>query len=212
MIYLNGKTEADYRANYIHWASTVPAPQSETVTVPLRDGFVDLTPMLSDEIHYNSRTLTIGLELRSLRGEWPMYWSQIMRDLHGQEVKVSRSEEPEYFYIGTASVGPIEDHRATAGVTITVTAQPFKRTEAYVGNTTLTLSGNQTYVVKNEYMRGYPEFVASASGMTVTLNGETWTLPQGESEAYGMYFSEGENELTLTGSGTLRIRWRGGLL
>lgn len=212
MIYLNRKTEADYNANYIHWECTVPEAQAENVTIPLRDGFLNLTPMLSSEIHYNSRTITIGLELRSFRAEWATYWSQLIRDLHGKEVKISRSEDPNYYYIGTAAVGPIEDHGSTAGVTITVEAQPFKRTEAFVDNRNISVSGTTTYTVHNQFMRGYPIWKASASGMTVTLNGETWVLPQGESEAFGMYFSEGDNVLTLKGSGTLGLRWRGGLL
>lgn len=211
MIYLNGKTEADYKANYIHWECTVPTAQIETAVVPLRDGFVNLTPMLSEDIHYNSRTITIGLELRSLRGEWPMYWSQLMRDLHGREVQVSRSEDPNYFYLGTATVGPIEDHGATAGVTITVEAQPFKRTTSYIEDEALTVSGPTTYTINNMYMRGYPEFDCSAA-MTVTLGSETWVLPIGESTAYGMYFSEGENELEFDGAGTVEVKWRGGLL
>ena len=210
MIYLNGKTEADYNANYIHWECTVPEPQKEEVTIPQRDGF--LTLMLSDEIHYNSRKITIGLELRSFRSEWATYWSQLMRDLHGKEVKISRSEDPNYFYIGTASVGPIQDHKSTAGVTITVEAQPFKRTEAFVGQDSISVSGTKTYTVHNQYMRGYPLLRASASGMTVTLNGETWNIPQTESDLFGMHFSEGDNVLTLKGSGTVKMRWRGGLL
>lgn len=211
MIYLNRKTEADYNANYIHFEVTAPVAQSETVTVPLRDGFVNLTPMLSDEIHYNSRTLTIGLELRSLRGEWPMYWSQLLRDLHGKEITVIRSEDPNYFWIGTASVGALEDHGASAGVTITVEAQPFKRTVAYVEDEEITVSGPTSYTVENNFMRGYPEFECS-SAMTVTLGSDTWVLPIGESTAYGMHFSDGENELEFDGSGIVRMKWRGGLL
>lgn len=212
MIRINDKTEKDYKADFIHWECTVPEPQSERVTVPLRDGFIDLTSMLSDEIKYNSRQITIGLELRSLRGEWPLYWSQMMRDIHGKEVEVSRSDDPNYYYIGVAAVGPIEEHGATAGVTITVEAQPFKRTIHFVDQTSYTLSGDRNITITNKYMRGYPTFECSATGMTAKLNGITWSLPQGEIEPFGMYFSKGDNVLTLHGAGTMQIAWRGGLL
>lgn len=212
MILINGKTETDYNANFIHWECTAPEPQLELATVPQRDGKINLTPTLSDEIHFDSRTLTIELELRSLRGEWPMYWSRMLRDLHGQEVTVARSDDPNWFYVGIASVGALEEHGATAGVTITVEAQPFKRSANFVEVIDVTVAGDETYTIDNIYMRGYPVFEASAAGMTVSLNGDTWTLPVGESEAYGMYFSEGENELAFHGTGTVRISWRGGIL
>lgn len=212
MIYLNGKTEQAYKADYIHWECTAPEPKREVVEVPLRDGFIDLTGMLADEVFYKARTITIGLELRSLRGEWPTYWSQILRDLHGKEVEVSRSENPSWFWVGSATVGPLEDHGATAGVTITVTAQPYKRTRAFDGEMSLMLSGDRTVTIPVHYMRGYPEFECSTIGMTVTKDGETWTLPSGKSEAFGMFLKNGDNTLTVHGAGTMIIRWRGGTL
>lgn len=212
MIYINGKTEQDYNANYIHWECTAPEPKREVAEVPLRDGYIDLTRMLADEVFYKARTITIGLELRSLRGEWPLYWSQILRDLHGKEVEVSRSEDPNWFWIGSATVGPLEDHGGSAGVTITVMAQPYKRTRAYEGEMTLTLSGDQTITVPVTHMRGYPEFDCSTTGMTVSYSGETWSLPSGSSEAFGLYLSNGDNELEVHGAGTMIVKWRGGTL
>lgn len=212
MIWLNGKTNKAYNADYIHWDCTAPAPKTETAEVPLRDGYINLTAMLSDEIHYAARTITIGLELRSLRGEWATYWARILRDLHGREIEVTRQEDPNWFWIGTATVGPIEDHGASAGVTITVNAQPYKRTRAYEGEQSMTLSGDRSVTIPVTHMRGYLEFECSATGMTVSYNGETWTLPKGKSEAFGLYLSNGDNELTVHGAGTMIIRWRGGTL
>ena len=212
MIYLNGKTEKDYACDYIHWEITSPVPKMETAEIPLRDGYINLTAMLSDEIFYQPRTITIGLELRAMRSEWAMYHSQILRDLHGKEITVSRTEDPNWFWLGWASVSALDDHGSTAGITITVTAQPYKRTEQYAEIADVVLSGDTSYTIDNPYMRGYPEFEASAAGMTVTYQGETWTLGQGKSEAYGLYLTAGENVLELSGSGTLRISYRGGRL
>lgn len=212
MIYLNGKTEKAYNADFIHWECTAPEPKLETAEIPLRDGFIDLTSMLSDVPYFGPRTLTIGLELRSLRGEWPMYWSQLLADLHGKEVTVSRSDDPNWFWIGSAVVSELEEHGATAGVTITVTAQPFKRTQANFDVEEITMSGEQSVTINVPFMRGYPEFETSTTGFTVTAFGETWTLPSGVSTCNGLVLLTGDNTLTIHGSGTIRIRWRGGML
>ncbi len=212
MIYLNGKTEKAYNADFIHWECSAPAAKLEKVTVPLRDGEINLSAMLSDVIYYEPRTITIGLELRSLRGEWPMYWSQILEDLHGQEVEVIRSDDPNWFWIGTAEVGVLEEHGATAGVTITVTAQPFKRSRAFRELQRITMSGDKTLTINVETMRGYPEFECSNSSFSVTASGETWGLPAGKSEANGLIFVKGDNTITIHGAGTIIVRWRGGQL
>ena len=97
-----------------------------------------------------------------------MYWSQILEDLHGQEVEVIRSDDPNWFWIGTAEVGALEEHGTTAGVTITVTAQPFKRSRAFRELQRITMSGDQTLTINVETMRGYPEFECSNSSFSVT--------------------------------------------
>lgn len=212
MIYLNGKTEKDYKANYIHWECSPPEPKMEIATVPLRDGAINLTSMLSDEIHFGTRTITIGLELRDLRSEWPIVYSQILRDIHGRSVTIARTEDPNWEWKGWASVGPLEDHGASAGVKITVTVQPYKVTDAVIQVLTYSLSGDSTKTIHCSYAKNYPTFDTSAAGMTITYKGETWTLPVGVSEPYGLTFEEGDNSVTLHGSGTMTITMKGGSL
>ena len=190
MIYLNGKTEQDYNANYTHWSCSPPEPKIETATVPLRDGAINLTSMLSDEIHFGTRTITVELELRDLRSEWPVTYSQILRDLHGRSVKIARSEDANWEWEGWASVGELQDKGATAGVTITATVQPYKITDAIVQTLTYTLSGDSTKTIHCNYAKNFPTFNTSASGMTITYKNETWTLPAGVSEPYGLTFDE----------------------
>ena len=114
MIYLNGKTEKDYNANYIHWECTAPEPKLDPVEVPMRDGLIYCNEMLSSRIFFKARTITAKMELRGLRGEWPIVYSQILQDLHGKEVEVERSEDPGWIWTGHAVVGPLEEHGASA--------------------------------------------------------------------------------------------------
>lgn len=212
MITINGKSEQDYAANFIHFAVTSPAPKIEEVTVPLRDGSINATAMLSDRIFYETRTLTIGIELRAFRKDWPMYWAQLMEDFHGRTVKVARSEDPDWYWIGTAQVGPIEDHGASAGVTITVIAQPFKRRVHEIMVYDAVLSGTEVLTVDVPYMRAYPTIETNASSITLAYNGDTWIVPLGISTLYGLTLYKGENEITLTGSGNIKITYEGGAL
>lgn len=212
MIYLNGKTEKDYNANYIHWECTAPEPKLDPVEVPMRDGLIYCNEMLSSRIFFKARTITAKMELRGLRGEWPIVYSQILQDLHGKEVEVERSEDPGWIWTGHAVVGPLEEHGASAGVTITITAQPFKQTKEWQLEEAIVLSGDEDITIDVPFMRGYPEFTASTSGMTVTYEDETWSLPSGSSTANGLILFDGENELTLHGSGTMTVRYKGGQL
>lgn len=212
MVYLNGKTQLDYKANFIHKLIEPPEAKVEQIEIPLRDGFLDGSAFLSRVVYYEPRNITIGLELRSDRWEWEMYRSQIFEDLHGKMIRVEFDDDPNWFWEGLASVGELEDHGFTAGITINVLAQPFKRRKAWTDIAVVTLTGDETVTIENPYMRAYLEFECSDSGMTVGYAGETWNLPVGISSAYGLFLLHGENELELHGSGTMRIRYRGATL
>lgn len=213
MLSINGKTESNYNANFIHWEVSAPEPRTEIIEVPLRDGFVDLASQLSGNVFYGYRTITIGLELRGLRSTWFNNYSALMNDLHGQPVEVIRADDADWYWTGVASVGALEDHGASAGVTIEVTVQPFKRT---VQTETLynasAISGDLLVSYDNTYTRAYPIFTPSAAGMTVTMGDETWTLPLGRSSAYGLFLIEGTSELTIHGTGTITVEIEGGSL
>ena len=144
---------------------------------------------------------------------WPLTWSKLLRDFHGQKVQVVFSDDSEFYWTGTAKVSALVDNGATAGVTITVTAQPFKRTfQTVTALSAEAVSGDKTFTLNVPYLRAYPTFDTSASGFTITYNGETWSLPQGKSTAYGLTLLAGENEIKVHGSGTITVAYEGGAL
>lgn len=214
MIYLGTKNETNYGCDYIHFDDTPPEPKIEIAEVPLRDGYVDLTAMLSPMRRYSSRTLHIGLELRGLRSTWMSNYQALLADVHGQELKISRTEDANWFYIGYCTVGALEDHGASAGITIEVMAQPFKRSATVRATQSATLNGGtstKTFSVTD--MRGYLEFTTTSTNMTVTYSGRTWTLASGtNTDCNGLILPSGSNSITLKGNGSVTVNLRGGTL
>lgn len=126
MIEISGYTNIDYCADYTHWTCSPPVPQSEIVNVPFRNGQVDLYEFMQMPLTFGARTITIELELRSMRSEWPYYYSKMLERYHGRPVNLSRTEDPNWRWRGVGAVGPLQDKGATAAVVITVTADPYK--------------------------------------------------------------------------------------
>lgn len=213
MIYLNGKTNRDYKCDFTHFEVSSPEVKTELVEVPLRSGYVNAARFLSDVPTYAPRTVTIGLELRPLRMEWANYYTLLMNDLHGQEVKIISDTDPGWYWEGIASVGALEDHGASAGITIEVTAQPYKRRidiDTFILEQSI--SGDTSFTVDITDPVGYPIITTGAPQFRVTVNGETWSLPEGKSEAYGLVLHKGQTELTFNGTGTIMMQIQGGSL
>lgn len=214
MFEINGHTPDEYRAYHVHTDISSADPKIEMLEIPLRDGALNTTALLTDKPLFNNRTITIGIEIVALRGEWPAIYSKILSDIHGQAVTLILEEDPGWAWEGYASVGPIEDNRSTAGVTITINAHPFKKRRTAVELESVALPGGSTinYTITIKSMRAYPTFVASTTGMRIQYKGVTYTLPAGESTVYGLTLEQGDNVLSLIGPGIITISYREGTL
>lgn len=207
MFTINGHTPADYNSIHIHTEIGAPVARIDWVTIPLRDGAINASKLLSNMPVYGTREIVLECEIMALRAEWPLIRSQMMDELHGQEVDVS-IDNSEFYWAGVASVGPIEDHGSTCSIRITITAQPFQRKTTWKDEGTVTVSTTATKVIKTHALRSYLEFDCSASGMTMTYEGVTYALKSGKSTANGFYLAPGEHTLSFAGSGSIKIRYQ----
>ena len=81
-----------------------PEPKTNEVEVPLRDGSIDLTQALTDEVKYKDREIQLTFSVIDSRKTWHDKISAIENYLHGQRMKIIFDEDPEFYYIGKVSV------------------------------------------------------------------------------------------------------------
>lgn len=212
MFVINGHTPDEWGAIHIHTEIASPEPRIEMLEVPLRDGAINTSAMLSNTVHYNTREIVLGMEVMKLREMWPLVYSAVLKDVHGQAVEVSLDNDPDYFWEGSAMVEPMEDHGATAGITIRIQAQPFKKTRNWKIGPEVSITTSESETISIDAMRAYPEFDASTTGIVMSYNSVSYTLPSGKSTVYGLVFVEGDNDLDFSGPGVVDIRYREGTL
>lgn len=213
MFELNGHLPDEYYCFHIHTEIAPPEPRQEMLEIPLRDGALNTSALLSDVVHYSTREITLGLESPALREEWPLIQAALMRDFHGQAVQLVLGNDPDYYWEGWATVDQMEDKGGSAGWTIRITAQPFKRKRVEKYMPSITLTGvKSTTTIHIDTARAYPAFTTFSTGIVLEYKGVTYTLPSGKSTVYGLFFTQGDNEIGLTGPGTVAISYREGML
>lgn len=212
MVTINGKSNAFYNCNHIHTEISDANPKRYSVEIPLRDGDLDLTDLMSSMVFFENREIEIGLELRAERQYWPEIHSQLMHDFNGKEVEVVFDEDMLWLWRGHAVVSAIDDHGSTCGITITVNANPFKRKRALRRVFSGTISGDQTVTFNVYGDRGWLTITTDAANYTITYDGETWTLPEGASSAFGLVLPSGNSTITLHGSGDVTVDLEEGIL
>ena len=213
-----------YRA---HVDISVPSVRTKFVDVPLKNGKLDLSELLSDEVKYEDRTIKV--KLLYVGNNYDLIYSNVSNYLHGQRMQIIFEDDPSYFYIGRCAVGSYSNKSNGGGGTIEITAQcdPFKYTvqssledwlwdsfdfeEGYINElANISVHGTETLTLIAS-KKGYAKVTTDAS-MNVTYNSTTVTIPVGTTTLYDFEFAEGENTLTFTGTGTISIEYRGGKL
>lgn len=228
---LNGKhTYYDYGL-YVTNTNPVEPPEvkAEYITVPGRNGDIDLTEALTGYTVYGNRNINLQLGGKKRSQEWPGFMSTFLNEIHGKKVKVVFDNDPSWYYEGRATVSSdYEKGNDIARFTLTINADPYKYSElstvepwlwdpfSFVDGVIryynqVTVNGSAQITVIGSEKPTIPIITASAA-MTVSFNGKSYDLTAGENKIYDIVLMDQEYTLTFTGTGTVSINYRAGRL
>lgn len=206
---------------------SLPNPKTEKVEVTGRNGAIDLTESLVDEVTFENRSITFTFVV--LNGL--LYWSQALSELtnylHGRKMQIILDADKTFYYFGRCTVNEFKSERRLATIVVECDCEPFKievngagmpwiwDTFSFVNGiihvNEVTVSGSATVNLLNRRKVVSPTFTCSAA-MTVTHNGTKYSLPVGKTTVYDIRLQEGDNYVTFTGNGTVTIEYKGGSL
>lgn len=127
---INGKINTDWNMDFLGKTIEAPKVKTKKINIPMRDGSIDLTESLDGIAHYENREIEMRFEIRASRIEWPHLQMELANAYHGQIVSIIFDDDSDHYWTGRAYVSEIADHKSTAGITITVDAEPYRRTVA----------------------------------------------------------------------------------
>ena len=205
-----------------------PVPKTNNVSVPLMDGTIDLTEILTEDIKYEDRNLKFTFSVVDKRKSWAEKISEIENYIHGKRMKIVCDDDPAFYYIGRVSVDNWNSDSRVGKLVVNCTVEPFKYDilssavdwewdifdfdQGIINETgELIVDGTRTITLICRRKRMFPIFTASAA-MTVKFDGVTYNLPAGSNKIYDIFLCEGKNELMFTGNGTVSIDYIGGSL
>lgn len=142
----------------------LPEEKTITVTVPGRNGYVDLSQGITGYPTYKNREGE--LEFYVMNDHWSAWYiaySEIMRALQGKRVKVILEDDPGYYYYGLVWVSNWSSDKGYSTITFSYNLEPFKRSLS-VYTETHTLSGSAISVLlQGSAIPVKPAFLFSSS-------------------------------------------------
>lgn len=183
-----------------------PAPSAKIYRLSIdgADGELDLSEW-AGEIRYNSRTVTIGL--RDMGGLLP---SPLAQFLQGRKVKITHSEEPEWYYSGRCDTMPDTRRKRVTDYKLNFTCAPYKmaHTPTIIKRTVTDSAEISLRAVRKTAI---PSIVVDDS-CTLEYGGNTYSLSAGTHTIPTFLITDRPAILTVTGDVNITIQWRDGVL
>ena len=172
---------------------------------------MDYSQALTGYVVYENRDITMEFELETeSNDEYIEKISKVMNLLHGQRMMVIEDIEPDYQWDCRLNVEDDRKSRRHSVVTITGTAYPYKRKTA---DTVVeeTVTGVTTEITCDNLAEPVIPTIETSASMQIKFKNKTFNVQEG-THILDILFMAGENVLTVTGPGTIKIIYREGSL
>lgn len=185
-----------------------PSPKYEYISIPGRNGALDLTEAFGD-VFYEDLNYQLTFNVVDAMNTWDEKITNITNFLHGKKMRVTFSDDANYYYYGRITVNELSSNKNLGILSLSCTFEPYK----YKQDVTIkeyTVAAGNSYTFTNGRMKVVPTLTLSAA-MTFTFNGASLSLGAGTFKVLDVEFTEGDNVITITnGSGTLKAEYQEG--
>lgn len=201
-------------------------PYVTFIEIPGSSDVIDLTEILTGDIEYKQRKITLKLESAHGKDSYYSDFSKLSNYMHGKKMKIIFNKDSGYYWIGRIKVTGSDPKFYGSTITVEATVDPYKyetqsSLEPWLWDSfsfvdgiirdyfDITVPGSLTIVGRRK--RVCPKIICSGA-MTVTYLGNTYQLTAGENLITDIFIGEGEHVLTFGGSGTVSVDYQGGSL
>lgn len=185
-----------------------PSPKYDFVSIPGRNGDLDLTESFGD-IFYENLTYSLEFYMVDAMKNWDDKLRTITNALHGKKMKVTFTEDQNYYYLGRVTINELASNRSLGILSIECNFEPYKYKQAITTITQEVVEGG-IYTFTNGRLKVVPTITLS-SDMTLRFNNVDYALTSGTMKVLGIQFVEGVNTIEIVnGSGTLTLDYQEG--
>lgn len=184
--------------------SAAPIKQNK-IDIEGGHGTLDLTeffgyPQYDDVTH----KFTFAILGEDLTGQY----NRIKNALHGVKGKITFDDDPDHYYIGRVFVSPLSVNKTVGTVSLDCDCEPFryKTAETVISRA---VDGTDNIVLLNGKKRVVPLItIQPGASLHLVYEGNVWDLGAGEFLLPELELAEGENIVSVTGTGQITFTYR----
>ena len=190
-----------------------PQSQSNTITVPGRNSPIRFTEALG-RVAYQPRSFDMTFSMLGDRTDFDMLVSAVVNQFAGKLCRVTLTEEPTLYALGTLEAAPSYEPLTGKG-TLELSCIDGDAFLHHVEETVVNFSGGGTVILANDFLPVVPVITVSAeTTLRWAIDGETFqkTVSAGTWEIPELELRHGNNTISGTSEGTVTFVYREGRL
>ena len=185
-----------------------PEVKENKIDIPGADSSLDLTDFFG-EPKYNDVTHKFEFSTIVPQAQFLSMFSIVKNALHGKKMRIILDGDPLFYYLGRIKVSSFTNEKNVGIISMECDCEPFKyKLEKTV--VSVAVDGTQTITLTNGRKRAVPEVrIESEGSIRIEYQGSNiWDLGSGSYTLPELELMEGENAVTVTGTGTITFTWQ----
>ena len=213
-VFFDGKdTYTEYGLLLASKSISLPEVRTNMIDVPGRDGLLDASEVLTGEVTYKNRTITLKLTgVDTVSGKkWPATISDFCNKVHGKRVKVTFPEDTTHYYSGRCSVGKVGLVKMMQTIPVTVDCDPWKYKNAKTTVSRSDLSTSYKQLSLPNERRPVIPIITVAQDTTLLWGSSTINISAGDHILPGIRLAAGSNTLkakVASGTGSITVTYQ----
>lgn len=186
-----------------------PEVKVRKIDIEGADSSLDLTDFFG-EPKYEDVTHKFEFQTIVPQAQFLSLFSTVKNALHGKKMRIVLDDDPLFYYLGRVKVSSFTNEKNIGMISVECDCEPYKyKMEKTVAE--IYVDGTFTATLSNGRKRAVPEVtVATDSGINIVFESNIWDLGSGSYTLPELELTEGENTVTVTGTGTIVFTWQEG--
>lgn len=205
-----------YKLNLILSKVEIPPAKEKTNYVddiPGMDGSLDMTEA-HGEVKYQDRNCKFTFTMNPMddlsEAAWEEKKTEVSNLLAGKVFKITLDKDSSYYYLGRCTVDNFLSDRRLRQIVISARVNPYKFKKSETVITYALTQAAQTVNISNSRKSVSPIIECSDNNTVIVFGDKSFTLNAGTHKILDIRFTMGNNQLEISGAGTVTFRFQKG--
>ena len=192
---------------------TPASPKTVYVDIPGADGALDLTEV-HGEVKYSDRTFKFTFTMNPAfdlsERAWEEKKTEVSNCLNGLACRITLDKDPDYYWQGRCTVDSYKSNKRFRQFVVVARVRPYKFKQKETIKTFALTATAKTVSVPNSRRSVCPVITCTNDNAVIVFNGNTFAFNAGQHQNLNIRFTEGINQVTISGTGQVTFTYQEG--